>query len=56
MSAKTRIKRPTTSTPRKVGTERMIHESKTVEVLGKDVTGKPIVRMGKGSTYRKAQG
>jgi hypothetical protein len=55
MSAKTRINRPTTATPRKMPV-RYIHESKPVEVLGKDVTGKPIVRMGKGSTYRKAQG
>lgn len=55
MSAKTRINRPTTSTPRKMPV-RIFHESKTVEVLGKDATGKPIVRMGKGNTYRKAQG
>lgn len=55
MSAKTRIKRPTTSTPRKLPV-RMVHQSTAFEVVGKDVTGKPVIREGKGSTYRKAQG
>lgn len=55
MSKRTRINRPNSSTPRKLPV-RIFHQSKPVEVLGKDVTGKPIVRMGKGSTYRKAQG
>lgn len=56
MSAKTRIKRPTTSTPRKVGTYRMVHQSTAFDVVGKDTTGKPIIREGKGNTYRKQQG
>jgi hypothetical protein len=56
VSKKTRINRPTTATPRKVGTERIIHQSTAFEVVGKDATGKPVIREGKGSTYRKAQG
>lgn len=55
MSAKTRINRPTTPTPRKVATERIVHQSTAYEIVGKDVTGKPIIREGKGSTYRKGQ-
>lgn len=45
-------KRPTTATPRKLRNERMVHQSTAFEVVGKDVTGKPIIREGKGSTYR----
>lgn len=56
MSAKTRIKRPTTATPSKLPAGRMVHQSTAFAVVGKDVTGKPIIREGKGSTYRKAQG
>lgn len=55
MSAKTRIKRPTTSTPRKVGTERMIHQSTHLHTIDLPNGGKQTVKM-KGDTYRKQQG
>lgn len=54
MSAKTRIKRPTTATPRKVGTRRYVHVSATIaEELDSDGqrTGKKIAMHGR--TYRR---
>lgn len=54
MSAKTRIKRPTTATPRKVGANRYLHVSARIgEELDKD--GKPTGKrfVGPGTTYRR---
>ena len=54
MSKKTRINRPTTATPRKVGTERYMHVSAPLrEELDKD--GKPTGKLlvGAGTTYRR---
>ena len=54
MSKVTRIKRPTTSTPRNIGTRRYVHVSAPlVEEIGKNgaLTGRRVV--GTGTTYRK---
>lgn len=50
--SKSRTNRPNNTTPRKLPV-RILHQSKTYEVLGKDATGKPIIREHKGVTYRK---
>jgi hypothetical protein len=59
MSRKTRTKRPTTATPRKVGTRRYLH-------ISTDYAWRPVnplnplgpahfVKVGRGETYRKVQ-
>lgn len=53
MSAKTRINRPTTATPRKMPV-RVVHQS-TNHTMVKTPTGLQTIRT-KGNTYRKAQG
>lgn len=47
-------KRPTTATPRKVGTERMIHQSTHYHTI--DTPAGPKTIKMKGDTYRKGQG
>jgi hypothetical protein len=54
MSKKTRINRPTTATPRKVGTQRMVHQSTHLHTI--DTPAGPKVLKAPGSTYRKQQG
>ena len=54
MSKKTRINRPTTATPRKVGTERMVHQSTHYHTM--QTPQGPRTLRTKGDTYRKAQG
>lgn len=54
MSAKTRINRPTTSTPRNLKLGRMIHQSTNYGwVLLKDGTQR-FLQLARGRTYRKA--
>jgi len=54
MSSTTRIKRPTTSTPRKLPAGRMLHVSTNYGWLQLD-PGVPaqFVKFGKGTTYRR---
>jgi hypothetical protein len=54
MSKRTRTKRPTTATPRKVGTSRYVHVSAPL-VEAVDHSGKPtgLHRVAPGTTYRK---
>ena len=57
MSAKTRINRPTTATPRNVGTRRYLHVSTDYRWLPVDPNfpaGRArFVKVGRGSTFRK---
>jgi hypothetical protein len=56
MSKRTRVKRPTTATPRKVGTLRYLHVSAEIRDEYDDAgraTGKRLI--GAGKTYRKVQ-
>lgn len=55
MSKKTRINRPTTATPRKVGTERLVHQSTHYHTIDLPGGGKRTIKA-PGTTYRKGQG
>jgi hypothetical protein len=60
MSVRTRIKRPTTATPRKVGTRRYVHVStnygwRPTNPLRPEMGGS-FVKLGRGTTYLKAEG
>jgi hypothetical protein len=54
MSAKTRINRPTTATPRKLPEGRMIHQSTHYHTM--QTPQGPRTLRTKGDTYRKAKG
>jgi hypothetical protein len=53
MSARTRIKRPTTATPRKVGTRRFLHVSTNYRWVGGFDGPAQFAKVGRGTTYRK---
>ena len=53
MSAKTRINRPTTATPRNVGTRRYLHVSTDYRWIGNGKEPARFVKVGRGSTFRK---
>ena len=48
-------KRPTTATPRKVGTYRMVHQSTHLHTIDLPGGGKQTIKA-PGTTYRKQQG
>ena len=61
MSIKTRIRRPTTATPRNLRRERFVHVSTNygwvhpTDAIGRSILAAPaqFVKLGKGSTYRR---
>ena len=53
MSAKTRIRRPTTSTPRNLKRERMVHQSTNIVTVIHPETKMPVNMKAKGVTYRR---
>jgi hypothetical protein len=53
MSARTRIKRPTTATPRKVGTRRYLHVSTDYRQTFWLDSPAQFVKVGPGTTYRR---
>ena len=53
LSAKTRIHRPTTSTPRNLKRERMVHQSTNIVTVIHPETKMPVNMKAKGVTYRR---